>query len=87
MMIDIEKEVAALRDMTTGQLCERYAELFGEKPRSRHKAYPITVLQCLQMPHFTLRLQDMTRQNSTNRHLLIGNLIFTHSTQCISENW
>ena len=29
---DIEKEVAALRQMTTGQVCERYAQLFGEAP-------------------------------------------------------
>jgi hypothetical protein len=26
---DIEREVAALRQMTTGQVCERYAQLFG----------------------------------------------------------
>ena len=41
MKHDVEKEVAALRHATTGQVCERYAELFGEKPRSRHKAYLI----------------------------------------------
>ena len=41
MKIDIEKEVVALREATTGQVCERYAELFGEKPRTRHKAYLI----------------------------------------------
>jgi hypothetical protein len=39
--LDIEKEVAALRQMSTGQLCERYAELFGEQTRTRHKAYLI----------------------------------------------
>jgi hypothetical protein len=38
---DIEKEVATLRQMTTGQVCERYAQLLGEAPRSRHKAYLI----------------------------------------------
>jgi hypothetical protein len=41
MKIDVEKEVAALRAMTAGQLCERYAELFGERSRTRHKAYLI----------------------------------------------
>ena len=41
MRIDVEKEVAALRAMTAGQLCERYAELFGEKSRTRHKVYLI----------------------------------------------
>ena len=40
-MNDIEKEVTALRKMTTGQLRERYADLFGEKARSRHKTYLI----------------------------------------------
>jgi len=41
MKINVEREVAALRAMTAGQLCERYAELFGEKSRTRHKAYLI----------------------------------------------
>jgi hypothetical protein len=41
MRIDVEKEVAALRAMSVGQLCERYAELFGEASRTRHKAYLI----------------------------------------------
>jgi hypothetical protein len=41
MRIDVEKEVAALRAMSVGQLCERYAELFGEACRTRHKAYLI----------------------------------------------
>lgn len=39
MNIEVEHEVAALRRATTGQVWERYAELFGEKPRSRHKTY------------------------------------------------
>ncbi len=41
MRIDVEKEVSALRAMTAGQLCQRYAELFGELSRTRHKAYLI----------------------------------------------
>jgi hypothetical protein len=41
MRIDVGKEVAALRAMSVGQLCERYAELFGEASRTRHKAYLI----------------------------------------------
>jgi hypothetical protein len=39
MKIDIEKEVAALQQMSTGQLCNRYAELFGESTRTRHRTY------------------------------------------------
>lgn len=39
MRIDIEKEVAALQQMSTGQLCERYAELYGEPTRTRHRTY------------------------------------------------
>lgn len=39
--MNIEREVADLQQMTTGELRARYAEVFGEKPRSRHKAYLI----------------------------------------------
>jgi len=39
MKLDIEKETAALQRMRTGQLCERYAELYGEPTRSRHRFY------------------------------------------------
>jgi hypothetical protein len=39
--MNIEKEVAALQQMTTGELRARYAEVFGEQPRSRHQAYLI----------------------------------------------
>lgn len=39
MRMNVEKELAALESMTTGQLRERYAQVFGELPRSRHKAY------------------------------------------------
>jgi Protein of unknown function (DUF2924) len=39
MKLDIEREVCALRKMSVGQLRERYAELFGEQVRSRHKEY------------------------------------------------
>jgi hypothetical protein len=39
MQLDIEKEVAALQKMSTGQLSERYAELFGETTRTRHRTY------------------------------------------------
>lgn len=41
MKIDIDREAAALEGMSTGQLCERYAELFGEPVRTRHKTYLI----------------------------------------------
>jgi hypothetical protein len=41
MKLDIDREVAALGGMSTGQLCERYAELFGEPVRTRHKTYLI----------------------------------------------
>lgn len=39
MNLDIERETAALQRMSTGQLCERYAELFGETTRTRHRLY------------------------------------------------
>jgi hypothetical protein len=41
MKLAIEKEVAALQRVSTGQLCRRYAELFGEPTRSRHRTYLI----------------------------------------------
>jgi hypothetical protein len=41
MSLSIKKELAALEQMTVGQLHERYAEVFGEAPRSRHRAYLI----------------------------------------------
>lgn len=41
MEIEIDREMAALEGMSTGQLCERYAELFGQPVRTRHRAYLI----------------------------------------------
>jgi len=41
MIIDIETEIAALERMTVGELHERYAEVVGEKARSRHRQYLI----------------------------------------------
>jgi Protein of unknown function (DUF2924) len=37
--LNITKEVAALERMTVGQLQDRYAEVFDEPARSRHKQY------------------------------------------------
>ncbi len=37
--MNVEKDLAALQEMTTDELRERYAEIFGQEPRSRHKAY------------------------------------------------
>jgi len=39
MTLDINKEVAALEQMTVGELQDRYAEVFGEAVRSRHRKY------------------------------------------------
>lgn len=41
MSLSIKKELAALEQMTVGQLHERYAEVFGESARSRHRLYLI----------------------------------------------
>ncbi len=41
MSLNITKEVAALEQMTVGQLHDRYVELFGEPVRSRHRHYLI----------------------------------------------
>lgn len=41
MKLNIGKEVAALEQMTVGQLQQRHVEVFGEQVRSRHKQYLI----------------------------------------------
>ena len=41
MNLNIEKELAGLRRMSVGQLRQRYAEVFGETTRSRHKQWLI----------------------------------------------
>ena len=39
MTHNIGQQVAALRQLTAGQLRDRYAELFGEPPRSGHREH------------------------------------------------
>ena len=41
MTLNIVKEVAAMERMTAGQLQQRYAEVCGEQPRSRHRQWLI----------------------------------------------
>jgi len=41
MKLNLAKELATLEKMTVGQLQQRYAEVFGETVRSRHKHYLI----------------------------------------------
>ena len=41
MSLNIEKEVAAIEQMTVGQLQDRFVEVFGEPVRSRHRQYLI----------------------------------------------
>ena len=40
-MNDIATEIAALDELATGELAERYAELHGQPCRTRHRAYLI----------------------------------------------
>jgi hypothetical protein len=39
MALNVAKEVAAMREMTVPDLRRKYAEVFGEESRSRHKAF------------------------------------------------
>lgn len=39
MKMSIHSQLAKLPEMSTGELVERYVELFGEPTRTRHKAY------------------------------------------------
>ncbi|HOQ48136.1 MAG TPA: DUF2924 domain-containing protein, partial [Bryobacteraceae bacterium] len=41
MHLNVEKELAALRRMSVGELRLRYAEVFGEPTGSRHKQWLI----------------------------------------------
>jgi len=41
MKLDVEREIAELHQLSTGQLCQRYGQVFGEPTRSRHRAYLI----------------------------------------------
>jgi hypothetical protein len=41
MKLNLARELAALEQLTVGQLQQRYAEVFGETVRSRHKQYLI----------------------------------------------
>ena len=41
MPLDVDMELTTLRGMKTAQLVERYAEVFGEQVRSRHRDYLI----------------------------------------------
>lgn len=41
MKQDIETQLAALDDMTTGELADLYRELHGQPCRTRHRAYLI----------------------------------------------
>ncbi|HKQ49904.1 MAG TPA: DUF2924 domain-containing protein [Phycisphaerae bacterium] len=41
MKLNVPKELAALEQMTVGQLQDRYVEVFGEAVRSRHRHYLI----------------------------------------------
>jgi hypothetical protein len=38
-MTEVEEKLDALPQMTTGELCQRYQELFGQSVRTRHKQY------------------------------------------------
>jgi hypothetical protein len=39
MALDIDREVAAMRRMTVAQLQAKYAEVFSEQPRGRHRQW------------------------------------------------
>jgi hypothetical protein len=41
MTLSVEQQIARLEPMTTAELRGKYQKLFGEVPRSRHKAYLI----------------------------------------------
>ena len=54
MTKDADRDVAAMRQMTVGELRARFVELFGEPPRSRHTRARVT-----QITNLTLLAPDI----------------------------
>jgi hypothetical protein len=48
-MNEIATQIAALGQMTTGELAKRYAQLHGQSCRTRHRAYLIRKIEGLNM--------------------------------------
>ncbi len=59
MTLDIDQEIAALRQMTVRQLRSRHQELFGEPPRSTHKQHLVR--------HIAWRIQALAEGDLSER--------------------
>ncbi len=59
MTLDIDQEIAALRQMTVRQLRSRHQELFGEPPRSTHKQHLVR--------HIAWRIQALVEGDLSER--------------------
>jgi len=58
-MMNVGKEIAVLKHMTVAELRARYAEVFGEETRSRHRDYLVK--------RITWRLQSLAEGDLSER--------------------
>lgn len=63
-MLNVAREVAALERMTVGQLRSKYAEVFGESTRSRHKEYLVKRIIWRLQAHAEGDLTERARQRA-----------------------
>ncbi len=64
MRPEIDQEVAAMRQMTVGELRARFVELFGEPPRSRHKEHLVRRIAWGQQARAEGDLSDRARRRA-----------------------
>jgi hypothetical protein len=65
MALNIEREVAAMRRMTTGTLRAKYSEVFGEQARSRSNAYLIKRIAWRMQVNVDSPRSERARQRAT----------------------
>jgi len=61
-MTDIATEIAALDDLTTGELAEQYEQLHGQPCRTRHRAYLIRKVAWRMQAHAEGDLSERARR-------------------------
>jgi hypothetical protein len=64
MALNIAKEVAAMQRMTVDQLRDKYADVFGEAPRSRHKEWLVKRIAWRMQANAEGSLSERARQRA-----------------------
>jgi hypothetical protein len=65
MSVNVTREVAALQRMTTKQLLERYAEVFGEQTNGRNKAWLVKRIAWRLQANAEGRLSERARHRAS----------------------